>query len=204
MATDTYHHGDLHRALLDAVGEIVAERGFHDLSLREAARRAGVSHAAPAHHFGDRDGLLDAYAMEGFRLLGERFVVAEATLSDDDPIDVVEGLGRAYLTFAIEDPAHYAVMFNHVKPHDEYMGSALAESADAAFERLADAVVGLVRDGRVAEADARYVATLLWGACHGIAVLWNGDKLPHFYEDHTFDGVLDGVMGVIRGLLERP
>lgn len=200
MATDTYHHGDLHRALLDAVDEIVREKGFHDLSLREAARRAGVSHAAPAHHFGDKDGLLDAYAIEGFQLLGERFDQAS---TEGDALDVLEGLGRTYLGFAVDDPAHYAVMFNHTKPHDEYEGSALSVAADAAFERLADAVVGLVRQGRVDEADARYVATLLWGVCHGIAVLWNGDKLPHFYEDHTWTGVLDGVMGVIRGLLER-
>ena len=59
-----------------------------------------------------------------------------------------------------------------------------------------------MHDGRVTEANARYVATMLWGTCHGIAVLWNDDKLPHFYEDHTFEEVLDGVMGVIRGLLQ--
>lgn len=201
MSTDTYHHGDLHRALLGAVGEIVAEQGFHDLSLREAARRAGVSHSAPAHHFGDKDGLLDAFAIEGFHLLANRFNQAIRSREGDDPIDLVEGLGRAYLTFAVEDPAHYAVMFNHTKPHDEYVGSDLAVAADACFEQLAGAVVELVHRGLVAEANARYVATMLWGTCHGIAVLWNDDKLPHFYEDHTFEGVLDGVMGVIRGLL---
>lgn len=180
----------------------MAEKGFQDLSLREAARRAGVSHSAPAHHFGDKEGLLDAYAIEGFELLTARFDATAAAVDPDDGVDLLESLGRAYLTFAVEDPAHYTVMFGHDKTHDDYVGSPLSEAGDACFDRLTQAVVLLVRQGRVAEADARYVATLLWGACHGIAALWNDDKLPHFYEDHTFEGVLDGVMGVIRGLLE--
>lgn len=202
MRTDTYHHGDLHRALLGAVGEIVAEKGFQDLSLREAARRAGVSHSAPAHHFGDKEGLVDAFAIEGFQLLGARFDTAAASLDGDDGVDLLEGVGRAYLSFAVEDPAHYEVMFNHGKTHEAYVESDLKTAGDACFDRLAQAVVLLVHEGRVAEADARYVATLLWGACHGIAMLWIDDKLPHFYEDHAFAEMLDGVMGVIRGLLE--
>ncbi len=200
MQTDSYHHGDLQHALLDAVGEIVAEQGVAGLSLREAARRAGVSHSAPAHHFGDKEGLLDAYAIEGFELLLARFDRAAAAV-DGDAVDRMEALGRAYLTFAVRDPAHYAVMFRHVRSHESYEASGVGTAADAAFERLAHAVADLVAEGRVAEATARYVATMMWGTCHGIAVLWNDDKLPHFYEDHTFAGVLDGVMGVIRGLL---
>ena len=70
--SDNYHHGDLQNALLQAVGEIIEEKGVGAVSLREAARRAGVSHSAPAHHFGDKIGMLTAFARKGFEEFGSR------------------------------------------------------------------------------------------------------------------------------------
>src|SRR5690242_14296324 len=98
--TRPYHHGDLRRALLDAALAQVAEHGPAALSLREVARRAGVSHAAPAHHFGNKAGLLTAIAAEGYHLLAAALAAARE----------FQEQGVAYVLFAVDHPAHFAVM----------------------------------------------------------------------------------------------
>src|SRR6202158_6336655 len=103
MSRDTYHHGDLKAVILSEAAKLVAERGADGVSLRELARAAGVSHAAPAHHFTDRRGLFTALATAGFRMLA-------AALTDARPRFVDAAL--AYVRFAIEHPGHYAVMFD--------------------------------------------------------------------------------------------
>src|SRR3954471_14192155 len=97
-----YHHGDLRRAVLAAGAEAIGGSGPAALSLRELARRAGVSHAAPAHHFGDKAGLLTAVAAEGYALFADALEAA-----GDDFHDV----GLAYIRFAVDHRAHFEVMF---------------------------------------------------------------------------------------------
>jgi AcrR family transcriptional regulator len=99
-----YHHGDLRRALLDTALEAIAEHGPAAVSLRDVARRAGVSHAAPTHHFRDKAGLLTALASEGWTLLADALTATAA-----------EGkgfaeLGVSYVLFATSHPGHFAVM----------------------------------------------------------------------------------------------
>src|SRR5215471_13626776 len=100
-----YHHGGLRAALISAALEAIAEHGAASLSLRELARRAGVSHAAPAHHFGDKTGLLTAVAAEGYQLL------ADATSTAWQRTGSFLEVGVAYMRFATTHPAHFAVMF---------------------------------------------------------------------------------------------
>src|SRR6266540_3768815 len=97
----SYHHGALRRAVLYAALDVLATDGVEALRLRDLARRIGVSHAAPAHHFGDRAGLLTAIAAEGFELL------ADALQGHEDLLD----MGVAYVRFATERRAHFEVMF---------------------------------------------------------------------------------------------
>ncbi|MET8745293.1 TetR/AcrR family transcriptional regulator [Streptomyces sp. NPDC004728] len=97
----TYHHGDLRRAVLTAALDVIRTEGPGALSLRDLARRAGVSHAAPAHHFRDRTGLLTAIATEGY----ERFADALADAPD------LRERGVRYVRFAVDHPAHFQVMF---------------------------------------------------------------------------------------------
>ncbi|MFP3992664.1 helix-turn-helix domain-containing protein, partial [Streptomyces sp. E11-3] len=97
----SYHHGNLRRAILTAALEVIRTDGPTGLSLRDLARRAGVSHAAPAHHFKDRAGLLTAIAAEGFDLLA----VALADAPD------LRERGVRYVRFGVEHPAHFQVMF---------------------------------------------------------------------------------------------
>ncbi len=87
--TDAYHHGSLPEALLVAVDEIVIAQGLENVSLREAARRAGVSHAAPAHPVGDKDGLLAAYAEQGFSMLADSLENAAVGAAGQPMIDII-------------------------------------------------------------------------------------------------------------------
>src|ERR1700746_2260366 len=121
MTRPTYHHGDLRAAILTEAASLVDERGADRVSLRELAREAGVSHAAPAHHFTDRRGLFTALAAEGFALLAK-------ALTDARP-DFIDA-ALAYVRCAIEHPGHYAVMFDRslVDPDDPELLAAQAQA----------------------------------------------------------------------------
>ena len=127
MAKSSYHHGDLKAVILKHAAELVAERGADGVSLRELARAAGVSHAAPAHHFTDRRGLFTALAAEGWRLLA-------AALADARPAFADAAL--AYVRFALKHPGHYAVMFDRslVDPDDPELVAARDAAAPGALE----------------------------------------------------------------------
>src|SRR3954452_13485597 len=103
LTVSSYHHGNLRRVLIDKALEAIADKGVAAMSLRDVARRAGVSHSAPAHHFGDRQGLLTAIAIEGFERLTEATRAAAG--------DHVAG-GLAWIRWALDHPAHYEVMFS--------------------------------------------------------------------------------------------
>src|SRR5918992_356002 len=172
MKRGGYHHGNLRRALLDAGLELLADRGVEGFTLREVARRAGVSHAAPSHHFGDRGGLVRAIVAESFDLLGSR--LAEASASGDDPMDRIAAMGLAYVEFALDNPERYRLMF---RTELSQAGTSEAPTdADAAgggaFATLMAAVQdasdqGLLRDG----VDAGAAAVAGWASVHGLASL---------------------------------
>jgi AcrR family transcriptional regulator len=198
--TDPYHHGDLAHALLEAVGDIVTEKGASGVSLREAARRAGVSHSAPAHHFGDKDGLMEAFGTQGWEMLAEelrtRFLETES-----QPHRVrLAAMGRAYLEFAMDHPAHYEVMMRMMDDCEDPFAP-IHQAAESAFAPLALLVGQIVQDGIIPEDKARYFASMLWGMVHGIAHLWESDRLPRFYEDHTPEQFLDGMLDTVTSVI---
>ena len=147
----TYHHGDLRRAILDEALHVIATEGPTALSLRDLARRAGVSHAAPAHHFKDKAGLLTAIAIDGYERLAVA-LEAGSTLLD---------LGAAYVRFALDHPAHYEVMFSPDLYHadDPELAAARARTGAAL-----QAQAGSRRGGH------RPLAA--WSLAHGFATLW--------------------------------
>jgi AcrR family transcriptional regulator len=159
MSRDSYHHGDLKAVILAEAAELVAQRGADGISLRELARAAGVSHAAPAHHFADRRGLFTALAAEGWRLLA-------AALTDARP-DFIDA-ALAYVRFALDHPGHYAVMFDHslVNPDDPK----LVAAQDAAGAELAQGVNTL--DDPRAKDDPQAAALAAWSLVHGFSLLW--------------------------------
>ncbi len=163
---DTYHHGDLPTALRAAAAELVAERGPTGFSLREVARRAGVSHGAPAHHFGTSKGLLTSVAAEGFRTLSESF--DKAIEGIDDPIERLTAMGKAYVRTAVDYPGHFGVMCNDelIDTDDE----AFTEIASRAYLQLVDLIIEL-RDTLNPDLDVDAAATMTWSAVHGLAAL---------------------------------
>src|ERR671916_2175050 len=155
-----YHHGDLRRALLDAALEAIDEHGPAALSLRDVARRAGVSHAAPTHHFRDKTGLLTALAAEGWSLLADS--LQEAFASGGDFAE----LGVAYVAFATSHPAHFAVM--------RAPGLARADDPDldAAMGRAREQLrSGVQRFEAGSTRDADTTALTAWSLVHGLAAL---------------------------------
>ncbi|MEU1349629.1 TetR/AcrR family transcriptional regulator [Streptomyces sp. NPDC005775] len=157
MSSDrTYHHGDLRRAVLAAALDVIRTEGPAALSLRDLARRAGVSHAAPAHHFKDRTGLLTAIAAEGYDLFAD--ALAEAP-------DLRER-GVRYVRFAAEHPAHFQVMFQP----DLYRADDpdLLAAKERASVELRAGVTALPSGGGD---DARLTGVTAWSLAHGFATL---------------------------------
>src|SRR5271169_4915054 len=117
---DTYHHGDLRRALVQAALELAAEDKDWNFSLREVARRAGVSHNAPYNHFPHKRDLLDAAAAAGHELLRSELTAAVAKIAD--PRAALSKLSSAYICFGIKNPALYRLMFSVASSGSVHVG----------------------------------------------------------------------------------
>ena len=158
-----YHHGHLPDALRSATAELIAERGTSGFSLREVARRAGVSHAAPAHHFGDAEGMLTSLAAEGFAILAD--TMAAAVDGIDDATERLRRVGAAYRTTAAQHPGHLAVMqqTDLLRSDDHDLVEQRAR-ADAVMRR----VVMMIRDQRNPHLDVEAATTFCWVAMRGL------------------------------------
>ncbi|MGO1074573.1 TetR/AcrR family transcriptional regulator [Inquilinus sp. CA228] len=167
---ERYHHGDLQRALIAAAEAILIERGVEGFTLREAARRAGVSAAAPAHHFGSAAGLLTEVALLGFETLA-RFLREGTAEGGTDPAARLRGQGLGYVRFARAHPARFLLMFR--KDRLSWEDGRLRAAGQAAFVELEDAVRayrGIAAGGPL---DRAALATVLaaWSVVHGFAHL---------------------------------
>lgn len=183
-STRRYHHGDLRQALLRAAEEELAEKGVEGFSLRGCAKRAGVSHAAPAHHFTDVTGLLSALAADGF----ERFLATtnerlEAAW-DRPPHERLVAMGLGYIDFARANPALFRLMFSSNKA--DFQNEVLQKSAAAAFQQLVSGVgdsTGIDPHGSH-EGQIQVAAT--WAIVHGLAHLLLSGQMK-FLNERTED-----------------
>jgi AcrR family transcriptional regulator len=170
-SSDRYHHGDLRPALLEAAESELAERGIEGFSLRGVAKRAGVSHAAPAHHFHDANGLLTALAAEGFR----RFLAkqhARQAKAATDPLSQLIASGLGYVDFAMAHPALFRLMFSSERPKHEDLD--LYAASSAAYRQLIDDV----RRARGGQSDPEPLEVMrTWAVAHGIADLITSKRL---------------------------
>ena len=166
--TRPYHHGDLRQAVLTAAIAVLGESGPTQLSLRDLARRAGVSHAAPAHHFGDKAGLLTAVAAQGYQLLADTLTAARQRSADFLEV------GVAYVRFAVDHRAHFEVMFRPdlYRPDDPEVTTARQRAADALY----GGVRSVAATGRGPDIPLAGVAA--WSLVHGFATLWLNHALP--------------------------
>lgn len=167
-ALGVHFEGDLRRILVETAVAMVGEVGVDAVTLRAIARRAGVSHAAPAHHFGDKAGLLTAAATDGFLRLA---AALGAVTGPAEPIGRIAALGRAYVAFAEAERGYFEIMFR----------PALLRPADPDLQSAGDATIGVLRkqvehcqrDGWRTGVDLAQLTLTLWSLAHGVATLRN-------------------------------
>lgn len=196
-----YHHGDLANALVDAAAELVRLRGVDAFSLREAARNVGVDVAAVYRHFADKDDLLAAVSRRGFSAMAAQMERAEQGI--DDARERFRALGRAYIRFAIGNPAYFRVMFGRfgAGANAARVTSGTAERGRTPYELLVDVLEDLARD-RALITPVAAAAMAAWSAVHGLASLmvdgaWKAH--PGATRESAIEGVLDMVTaGLIR------
>jgi AcrR family transcriptional regulator len=177
-----YHHGNLREVLLEKAAEAIEEDGIAGLSLRAVARRAGVSHGAPAHHFSDKAGLLTALAtraMDHFR----------ATLSEaareagDSAREQLRAIGMAYVGFAAEQPALFRIITRSELIRRD--APEFSASYQSTIDMVKGAVIAAQREGWGRNRDPMALVITAWSIAHGLATLW-------------LDGVLEDRVGPVH------
>jgi len=168
----SYHHGNLRKALLDAGVALIGEVGPKGFTIREVARRAGVSHNAPYRHFRDKDELLEAIALEGF----ERLTAAmkKRSAAGAKAAERLMLCGCGYVDFALRWPHHFLVMFDLPSrglPKHDTVG-------ENAFQTLLGFIIESQKEGALPEGDPHPLALMAWSIVHGIAKLAISGNLP--------------------------
>jgi AcrR family transcriptional regulator len=190
-----YHHGDLREALLSAAEQELADKGLEGFTLRGVAKRAGVSHAAPAHHFRDTRELLTALAAVAaerfYRSMKERQEKAEKL-----PQAQFVALGLGYVEFALANPALFDLMFGSRRP--DFAAANLSKSSSDAFRLLVDDIAAMRGEDPLGTAEGRADIAAAWSQVHGLAELLIAGRLAFLRPDLERDSE-----GTIRNTIER-
>ncbi len=189
-----YHHGDLREALIRAAEAELTESGIESFSLRSVAKRAGVSHAAPAHHFRDAGGLLTALAAEGYR----RFLavqLAREAEAPDDPRSRVVASGMGYIDFARSSPALFRLMFSSYRP--DFEADELLRASRDAYLNLAGHIRRLTGRDPLTDPVAAADLAAVWAGAHGLADLLVSGRLKPVAElpEAGREAVLRAILG---------
>lgn len=199
-----YHHGALREALLKAAERVLERDGLSGLTLRAVAREAGVSHAAPTHHFGDLTGLVSELAAIGFRQFNAAMVAAcDAATS---PVERALARPKAYVAYAQAHPGMYGLMFRTERL--DYSRPSLHEAAEASFAGLANAI-GAMRQERIAgdmlTLDQAAAIVRAWSMVHGFTMLLlDGrleDLLHRLAKGTTAEQLLEAML---KGTVAKP
>ena len=196
METNSYHHGDLKNALIQAGVEILAKDGLRGLSLRKVAKRAGVSHAAPYAHFADKQALIAAISTEGFKQLHTQIEAVVSTQSND-PTNLLIETAWTYVQFALNEPDRFKLMFSSVLAKEKDYPDFVTASQDN-FRQLIE-VVNICQQAEIVKSGpAELVAVSVWGAVHGLVMLLLEGQISHTLLDqfqirdlllHTLDQI---------------
>lgn len=191
-----YHHGDLRSALLLAALEVISDIGPQGLTIREVARRAGVSHAAPYRHFEDKDEMILAIVEQGFALM-QSTVQKEQSQAEDDPVNQFAATGLGYINFALQHPAYYRVMFSGDLLSTTGHVSLQHTSAEALQDMVSQIeqcqTLGIVREG-----DAVMQALTIWSTIHGYVSLVNDNRIGHLVDiENAPDTIRDAVLAIL-------
>lgn len=184
----SYHHGDLRNALIIAAAELIEELGSLNFTMADAARRAGVSNAAPYRHFRDRDALLEAVTQLGFYALGE----SSRRIAQSHPRGSLEGiiaLGRNYVTFVQQKAAFYDLMWGDIGTRS--MDDENFNKTASGFYVLSDSVEAYLENRSIRGVDKLDIAVKLWALVHGLAAVSMSGKLAHFHPEADVPAMLD-------------
>lgn len=196
-ALQPYHHTNLRKTLLGAAVDLIGEIGPQAFTLREVARRAGVSHNAPYRHFPSKDDLLLAVAAEGFERLT---ALMEKTLSaGTSPLERLELCGCGYVDFGLRWPNHLLVMFELPSAKREH-GPKEMVIGDNAFAVLLNCITAAQRSGELSAGDPLPLAWTAWALVHGIAKLAGSGSLP-LDAPSTMDFTRGAARTVIAGMV---
>ncbi|WP_410586179.1 TetR/AcrR family transcriptional regulator [Amycolatopsis sp. lyj-23] len=191
MPERSYHHGRLRTVLLDEAQRVLREKGVDGLSLRDLAREAGVSHAAPRWHFPDRRALLDALAEAGFdRLATEARAVLDR--SEDDSEARLHAVASGYLEFALRDAALLDLMFTTRKSEPS---PGLIEASDRLFGTTREIIEAAQRDGTLPKGDPERLQMLFVAMLHGIAAFATSGRIA----EATAKDLLRDVVAIFSG-----
>ena len=164
-----YHHGSLKDALVDEAAAMIAEGGVDGVTMRAIGERLGVSRAAPYRHFPDKTALIVAVAATGFARLSHRLRSVDAETAGAS-LGRIRRMGEEYIRFAIENPAHYRVMYGKEALARREQPE-LRQAGDAIFDHLVDVLRAHQRSGGIKRQDPRVQAYVAWSAAHGLASL---------------------------------
>ncbi|THD64379.1 TetR/AcrR family transcriptional regulator [Phenylobacterium sp.] len=188
-----YHHGDLRRALIDAASRLLEAEGPSALSLRAVAREAGVSPAAPYHHFKDKGELLEAVAGEGWTLLDG--AIAKARAEAATPADALDEIGVAYVCFARENPAIYRVMYDTARDKEAFPDG-MEGNEDSAYCKVRDTFIDAGANPNEVQ-ELELSTTAAWCSAHGLAEMANFKQFQHLKD------ALGGETAFFRAVFKR-
>ena len=192
----SYHHGDLRRVLIETALGVIRDEGIRGITLRKIARLAGVSHAAPAHHFKDLSGLLAAVAEKGFDDLFLALTVAIDAADTDDPLVRFKAAGMAYVAFAAAEPASIKAMF-HPLLADRRSYPSLEVASRRPFDLLLSSVADCQQAGMLKAMDSRAAALFAWCTVHGLSALITDGHLKGKGFDDNPELLADNLTGLI-------
>lgn len=193
-SVDGYHHGDLRNALVQAAFQILSEKGVSGLSLREVARRTGVSHAAPYHHFSDKEALIAAVCDHGYHLLQQEMQKGQEL--GPVPLDGLQNAGIAYARFAVKHPALFRLMYTWERvgePSEEW-----TRSIDAMNQGM---IHGIMEVTGAPLEEASMIHFTLWAAMHGLVMLWLDGQLKGI--DRPLEEVAYDLTLLLGRIMER-
>jgi AcrR family transcriptional regulator len=174
MPRRAYHHGNLRETLLQGAVRVIAEVGLAAFTLREVARRAGVSHNAPYRHFRDKDAIFATVAAQGFRELTQ--AMREPGKGPSNALDKLKQSGLAYVAFAVRRPEHFTVMFD--APVCTSKDPEYTQASQESFNTLVNYIRNCQEEGQLPAGKTLERTLYAWSLVHGIAKLAVAGRLP--------------------------
>ena len=199
----SYHHGNLAEALVAAAIEIIEERGVEQLSMRELAKRVGVSPGAPFRHFKNKAALMTAIAEQAMARFSASVMEAVGEADADDPIAGLEAIGTGYVDWALNNPVHFQIVSSRVLI-DFASSPQLQADNDAIRDLMIQFIEGAQRSGRI-PADTSVDAILLAGRglAYGLARMWSDGHFPEWHVSGEPAAAMRAAISLFIRSLER-